>query len=134
MQFVIHGKLWGLNEYTYACRSKYGKYTASTYKKESEELIGWYIKKYLGNWHTDKPVYIKYRWVEPNMKRDPSNVAFGKKFIEDALVKQGVIPNDGWKNIAGFSDSFAVDKENPRIEVEIIEVEVVDLWKPKRNC
>lgn len=123
MKFVIQGRLWGLNEHVNACKSKYGKHTSAQYKRETEELIGWYIKKYLGNWYTDKMVYLKYKWVEPNTKRDLDNIAFAKKFIQDALVKQGVIPNDGWKNILGFTDSFAVDKDNPRIEVEIIEVE-----------
>ena len=33
-----------------------------------------------------------------------------------------MIPNDGWKYIKGFDDSFFVDKGNPRVEVEIIEV------------
>ena len=122
-KFVIKGRLWGLNEYTNACKSKYGKYSASTYKREVEETIGWCIRSYIGNWHTDKIVYLKYKWVEPNTRRDLDNVAFAKKFIQDALVKQGVIPNDGWRNILGFEDSFAVEKNNPRIEVEIIEVD-----------
>ena len=29
---------------------------------------------------------------------------------------------DGWEQIVGFSDSFAVDAQNPRIEVLIREV------------
>ena len=123
MKVIIEGKLWGLNEWTYACRSKYGQHTASAYKKETEQLIGWYIKKWLGNWKTNKTVYLKFLWVEPNRKRDLDNIAFAKKFIQDALVKNGVIPNDGWKNILGFTDDFAVDAENPRIEVDIIEVD-----------
>lgn len=45
-----------------------------------------------------------------------------KKFILDALVKNSVIQSDGWRGVAGFSDLFAVDKDNPRIEVEIVEV------------
>ena len=122
-KFIIQGRLWGLNEYTNACKSRYGKHTASSYKRETEQLIGWYIKKYIGDWHTDKQIRLQYKWVEPNTKRDLDNVAFAKKFVQDALVKQGVINNDGWKNILGFSDDFAVDKGNPRIEVEIIEID-----------
>lgn len=49
--------------------------------------------------------------------------SFGRKVIQDALVKAGVLRNDGWKEIRGFSDRFAVDAENPRIEVEIEETE-----------
>ena len=37
-------------------------------------------------------------------------------------MKSGTISNDGWANIAGFKDSFFIDKFNPRVEVEISEV------------
>jgi len=33
-----------------------------------------------------------------------------------------VLKNDGWNDIEGFSDEFFVDKQNPRVEVEISEV------------
>ena len=41
---------------------------------------------------------------------------------KDGLVGSGVLQGDGWNNIDGFSDTFEVDKENPRVEVRIIEV------------
>lgn len=34
-----------------------------------------------------------------------------------------VLHNDGWKQIVAFSDTFYIDKENPRIEVLITETE-----------
>lgn len=66
---------------------------------------------------------MTYRWYEPNRKRDKDNIAaVGRKIIQDALVEAGVIRNDGWNDIRGFSDEFYVDKNEPRIEVEIEEV------------
>ena len=50
------------------------------------------------------------------MKADNGN-------IQDALVDTGVLKDDGWKYVVGFSDRFQVDKEHPRIEVKIREVE-----------
>lgn len=50
------------------------------------------------------------------------NIAFAKKFILDALVKKGVLKDDGWKWVKGFTDEFFVDKKNPRVEVEMEEV------------
>lgn len=35
----------------------------------------------------------------------------------------GWLPDDSWNYISGFSDDFFVDKENPRIEIEIVETE-----------
>lgn len=47
--------------------------------------------------------YFGYVVVEANMKRDPSNVCSAAiKFVEDGLVKAGVMPNDGWKNVRGI--------------------------------
>ena len=69
-------------------------------------------------------VRIHYRFYETSKKRDPSNVgSMAIKVIEDALQKCGVISNDGWANIAGYSQDFFVDKDNPRIEVTITECE-----------
>ena len=65
---------------------------------------------------------MRYLWVEKNRRRDKDNISsFGRKVIQDALVKMGVLRNDGWENIEGFSDNFAVDKGKPRIEIEIEE-------------
>ena len=88
-------------------------------KNQVESEIGWQIKKQLRGVKYSKPVYIAYTWIEPNRCRDKDNIAFAKKFIQDALVRNGVLKNDGWKEIDGFGDSFEVDKKNPRIEVEI---------------
>ena len=38
----------------------------------------------------------------------------------------GVLKNDGWDNIAGYSQYFKIDKKNPRIEVLIKEVKKDD--------
>ena len=120
MKLVIYTSLPGLNDYTLACRGN--KYAAASMKKRAEEMIQWHIRSQLKNWQTEKPIYLKYLWVEKDRRRDKDNVAFARKFVQDALVKSGTIPNDGWKNIVGFEDAFEVDKKNPRIEVEIVEV------------
>lgn len=91
-------------------------------KKKTQQLIAYCIMQQRGV-RFEKPVRIVFTWHEPNRKRDKDNIAFAKKFIFDALVEIGVIPNDGWKNVDSFSDDFSVDNENPRGEVEIIEVE-----------
>ena len=65
---------------------------------------------------------MEYTWYEPNKRRDKDNISsFGRKVIQDALVGAAVLKDDGWKHVVGFSDRFEVDKENPRIEVRIIE-------------
>jgi Holliday junction resolvase RusA-like endonuclease len=120
MNLIIHGKLPSLNDYTKANRSHY--HVGAKLKKRVEEIIGWEIKSQLRGVFVKNPCYVKFNWYEANKKRDLDNIASAKKFIFDALVKSGVLKNDGWKQVTGFSDSFFIDKENPRIEVEITEI------------
>ena len=120
-KLTIPGTLPGLNEYTVASRTN--RYAAAQMKKKTQQLIAHCIMQQLRGVRFEKPVRIAFTWHEPNRKRDKDNIAFAKKFIFDALVESGVIPNDGWKNIDSFSDSFEVDAQNPRAEVEIMEVE-----------
>lgn len=66
-------------------------------------------------------VWIDYVWIEPNKKRDPDNVcAGGRKLILDGLVHAGVLPGDGWKHIAGHTDSFVVVAKGERSGVLVI--------------
>lgn len=68
------------------------------------------------------PVMIAFTWYSKNERKDIDNVCFAKKFILDGLVRAGVIENDGRKQIRGFErEIFMIDKDNPRIEVTIIE-------------
>lgn len=92
-------------------------------KAEAEETIMWQIRRQLIRLHITKPVILKYNFFEPNKKRDLDNIsAFAHKVIQDSLVKTEVLKNDGWNEITGYIDQFYLDKENPRIEVTIVEV------------
>lgn len=120
-RLVVEGRLPGLNEYIAAERSN--RYKAAKLKREAQEVIGYAIRTQLRGVRIRNPVAMRYLWVEANRKRDKDNITFARKFIQDALVEAGVLRNDGWKEIEGFSDSFAVDEKRPRIEVEITEWE-----------
>ena len=117
---IIQGRLSGLNEYIAAERSN--KYKAAKLKRENEAIVMIAIKQQLKNVKIEKPVYMEYTWVEKNKRRDLDNITFGRKIIQDSLVKAGILKDDGWKYILGFSDRFQVDRENSRIEIKIKEV------------
>ena len=119
-RFVVEGSLCTLNEYTHLTRAN--KQASAALKRKQEEIVGWAIKQYLGNWHTDKPIRVRFLWIEKNKRKDKDNIAFAKKFIFDALVKCGTINDDKWDMVEGFEDDFAVDKLRPRVEVEIFEL------------
>ena len=67
------------------------------------------------------PVHLIYTWHRPDRRTDKSNIAWGTKYIEDALQKAGVLRNDGWREIAGFEHLFV---HNPNLKSPYVEVEI----------
>lgn len=117
IKLIIEGTLVNLNDYTNACRMN--RYCGAEMKEKTEAKITAHIKEQLRGVHIHKPVRLSFKWYEPNRKRDLDNICFAKKFILDALVKNDVLVNDGWRWVKGFTDEFYLDKEKPRVEVEI---------------
>jgi len=114
---IIPGRLPGLNEYTRENRRN--RYAGAKMKYDTEQLISLYIPKWA---QYNVPVRLEFYWYEPDTRRDCDNISFAKKFILDSLVASGVLKNDNQKCVKGFSDQFYVDKENPRVVVEIHEL------------
>lgn len=120
-KFTIRGTLPGLNEYIEQERTH--RQAGAKLKKQCECVVLHALRS-LGKLQIEEPVYMVYHWYEKDRRRDKDNISsFGRKVIQDALVKAHILQNDGWKNIIGFEDRFEVDKKNPRIVVEIIEGE-----------
>jgi Holliday junction resolvase RusA-like endonuclease len=101
MRIEIPLKLPSLNDYVRACRAN--KYGGAKMKKDTEEAIGWFIKSLP---RFESPVTISFHWIEANKRRDYDNIAFGKKFILDALVKYGKLKDDNRRFVTGFADTF----------------------------
>lgn len=116
-KLIIHGRLDNLNDYTKACRTS--PIVGNRMKGKNEDIITGYIMQQLSGVHFIGKTKLTFRWIEPNRNRDLDNVCFAKKFILDALVRNGVIETDGWRGVEGFTDKFDVDPDFPRIEVTI---------------
>ena len=115
---TIKGELTDLNQYIKALNNH--RFVGSKIKKEETERVYWECKEQKIKPVTKFPVKIHYRWYSPNARKDIDNVAFSKKFINDGLTMAEVLPDDSRKYIKGFSDNFFIDKEFPRVEIEII--------------
>lgn len=121
--FTINCKLPSLNDWIKANRSN--KYQGAKFKQEIEEVIGWSIKQALASKTLHKPknaVILRFYWHERTKRRDADNIASAKKFILDALVKNGVLIDDGRKYVKGFYDVIIDDKAD-FVKVELIEME-----------
>ena len=68
-------------------------------------------------------VQVTFKYYAPDTKRDKDNVSgFFRKIFLDAMVQVGIIANDTWRDIAGYTELFYIDSVHPRIEVEVREV------------
>ena len=121
-KLAINGRLPGFNELFGAANAN--RHVGNHLKQQAQNAIMWHIRQQLRGVHIDKPVILHYSYWEPNRKRDKDNVSAGAhKLVQDALVKMGVILNDGWRDVQGFTDlNWDVDAKNPRVMVEIEEV------------
>ena len=117
MKFVIKGTLPSLNEYINVERSN--KFAAAKMKKDATNLVFWSLKSQKCK-ESFATVYLIIKYFCKDKRKDKDNISFQKKFIMDGMQKAGIIPNDGWNNILGWDESFEIDKENPRIEVELV--------------
>lgn len=118
--FTIQGRLIGLNEYTKSSRTN--KYKSAQVKRKEEEYIGLFIRKAKLK-KVDKPIILHIKWYEENNRRDIDNITFAVKFILDELVNEGILIDDSRKYVKSINHNVYTDKENPRIEVELIERE-----------
>lgn len=108
----IKGKFPNLNDII--LESRKNKYGAANQKKTWTNLVAMTAR----DLRPMTRVWIKFIWHEKNRKRDPDNIAAAKKFILDGLKDAGVLENDGWKQISGFTDCFEISK-TPGVLVEL---------------
>lgn len=115
-QFFVPGPLPGLNAFL-------GKGSRWTYT-EAKQVWGWQIKVAIlqAKLTPMVRVYIRWTWQEEDERRDPDNFqAIGKKLILDSLVNSGILKNDGWKQISGWTDHWLVEATKPGVGVMLEE-------------
>ena len=83
----------------------------------------YYTKAMCDQLHNKIPYMFEYleielEWYKAKRNKDPDNIASGVKFILDALIKENVIINDGWKQIKKITHTFNFSKEN-KIKITI---------------
>ena len=116
-KIIIKGELTDLNTYINAERRN--RFMGAKIKKENTENVMWQTKGIKPI--VDYPVSVHMTWYVKDKKKDPDNITFAKKFILDALVENGILVNDGQKQIQSFTDIILNDKE-PSIHIQIVPV------------
>lgn len=111
-QLFVPGPLPGVNDYL--GRADWRHYNG--HKKQWARLISARIAQ--AQLKPMQRARISWVWHEPSRRRDPDNfTGIGKKFVLDALVSCGILPDDGWNEIAGMSDAWVLDKARPGVTV-----------------
>ena len=115
--FTIPCELPSLNQFLDAGKAHWSRY--AKLKKEYSTLISILARLQL------KPVTgrvsMDFHWFCKDRRRDPDNVSSAKKFVLDGLTDAGILPDDSWRWVVGFSDHFEIDKNSPRVEITIDE-------------
>jgi len=122
--FSMAGRLESLNTTERDQRNPYYRFYAARKRKSIKRHIAQWIlysrvPKFKG------PVRIHIHWVEQDRRRDLDNIRAGSKVLLDTLVKMDRIKNDSQKWVVELTDSYQVDKANPRVEVTISDCESI---------
>jgi crossover junction endodeoxyribonuclease RusA len=97
-------------------------YTEAKQKKEWEDIVILEVQRQRKK--PPKPIKrstTTYTYYFPDRRRrDASN--FSPKWLEDGLVKAGVLEDDSFENVDLKVRKGGVDKHNPRVEITIEEM------------
>jgi len=117
MTINLVGELPTLNQYINAERTN--RFMAAKMKKDAEKDLLWQLKAY--KFRLEGKYRFHFTWYRKNSRTDPDNICAARKFVMDSLVKSGVLLDDKWKHVKGFSDEFEVSNDTG-IKIEIVEV------------
>lgn len=119
-RLIIRGQLAAANEIVN--KNRLNRYAGAKQKKENTDIVAWECKAQKLQPFKNK-IDLDITFYCKNRRKDKDNILSGAiKFILDGLIAAGIIVNDGWKEIGKFNFDFEVDKENPRIEIEMSEI------------
>lgn len=116
---TIHGRLPSRNQSDFASRSHWSK--GAAHKREWQEFCEWQMR---GVGPVEQPCMCKVTFYEKDCRRDPDNVVGGGlKPLLDAMQSKGIIKNDSHKLLKLHIMPVEVDKNNPRVEIELRSVD-----------
>lgn len=117
MKLIIKGTLPGRNEAENAARTHWTK--GRDFKRTWTDYVAYQA---LGQCAAPFEGIAKasVTFYEPRQKRDKDNVISGLKYLCDGLVKAGVLKGDSPRYLRFESVRVEYDRDNPRIEVELI--------------
>lgn len=121
---------FGFNELLDGKIARYNPRTRKIYylpnkvKINGEEICCNAIRVQLRGTKIEAPIKCIYYIYARNKDHDRGNIYAGvEKIFLDSLQEEFIIRDDGWKYVLDSEFHTYVDRDNPRVVVEIIEVE-----------
>lgn len=111
--FTVHAKLPSFNDVIR--KNRENMFCGNSYKKETEKIISRYIQRALTTGElkpVSEPCTIRIDWYEKTKRRDVDNIQSSQKFILDALVSNGVLPDDNRKHVVQIYHTIHDSIEN----------------------
>lgn len=117
MTITLYGEFTDLNKYINAERSN--RFMGAKIKKENNDnaMKQMTLRDRIDD--ADYPVDITMTWYTKNLRVDPDNIAFAKKFLNDAMVTKGILRGDTRKDINSFRDLYGIDAKSPHVTIDI---------------
>lgn len=124
--FVIQTKLPSLNDVIAKNRSN--KYAGAKMKQEIEDIISWQLRLALARGHlhaVKEQCELQIDFYEKTKRRDVDNIQSSQKFILDAMVSQGILPDDSRRFVAQIHHTI-FDAAEDYVVVHILPVKSVE--------
>jgi len=119
VQYEITGKMPGINEIVQAGKNPRAR---NAMKKRAENSAVAQMRAQGLREVTQFPVVVTFDWRAKNRRRDPDNIAgAGQKILLDALQVAGILPNDGWSQIARIEHNFEISGAQDAVTITITE-------------
>ena len=116
-RLIIRAKMPNLNDVIAASKRHWSYYSKE--KKRWTEIVAQEAKAQ-GLYKMRLPVWVRTTYYMKTRRGDPDNVRVAIKYILDGLVQAGVLEDDSQRWIVGFQDLYDLDRDDPRIEVQLM--------------
>lgn len=116
-KLVIRAQMPNLNDVIAASKRHWSYYSKE--KKRWTEVAALEAKAQ-GLTPMRLPVWVRTTYYLKTRRSDPDNLRVAIKFILDGLVQAGILEDDSQRWIIGFQDLFELDRNDPRIVVQLM--------------
>jgi Holliday junction resolvase RusA-like endonuclease len=116
-RLIIRAKMPNLNDVIAASKRHWSYYSKE--KKRWTEVAAQEAQAQ-GLYKMRLPVWVRTTYYMKTRRGDPDNVRVAIKYILDGLVQAGVLEDDSQRWIVGFQDLYDLDRDDPRIEVQLM--------------